>query len=163
MTLYDLFTTLRRAEARAELVFAMPDGEIGAGFHVTELKSAEITSIDCGGRVTRFRETILQILDGLAGDPFTVGKFLGICAQSVAAIEALGDAPLTIEGARANAGLARYEVADIVMARDRVVVHLATQRAQCKPATQRAQCKPAASHCCPPPADKPTAPVPCCA
>lgn len=135
-TLASLAEVLETHAPDAPLIFATTEGEIGAGYHVTELKRAEIESIDCGGRVDRWRETHLQLLDGAGEAPMPVGRFLAIARQSVAAIDGLGAAPLRVEFAPANAGLRLHRIAGVEAKAGRVRVALAEERALCKPAAE---------------------------
>lgn len=141
MSLQNLLTQLREKSSDAPLVFSTKDGDIGGGYHVTELKSAQITSIDCGGNVADWTETTLQILDGGDGPHMTVGKFTAIVTHSLKAIPALADTPLFAEFAPKNAHLSRYDMALSPTDMSKAEIRLTDMQALCKPA-QNQSCGP---------------------
>ncbi len=155
MTPQSLLETVNALPADLPLVFQTGEGAVGDGYHVTELKLAQVTSIDCGGRVAAWTEAALQLLDGpggSAGDSsgggyMKVGKFASILSQSVYRVRGLGDSPLHVEFAHGNAGLRIYDIA-VPELRDGVVaIGLQESRAQCKPAVDHAAKMDAASCC----------------
>lgn len=146
MTLTDLLTALADAPQEAALVFVTSKGEIGTGYHVTELRHAEITGIDCGGVVSRWGEAILQLLDGGGRDHMAVGKFLAIAAKSITQVPELSAAPLRVEFAHGNAGMSIYALGEVAVVRGRAMVTLTPERALCKPAVRAFG--PEAAHCC---------------
>ena len=115
------------------LIFRSEEGDIGAGFHVTELKQASIKSIDCGGRTDQWTETVLQLLDSSEGTPMAIGKFLAIAEKSEAVLPGLSGVPLIFEYAPGNRGLHRMKIASVHTDDQRVVVSLGEDRAVCKP------------------------------
>lgn len=134
MTLTDLAETLKTLDANASLVFSTPNAVIGGGYHVTELKVLNITSIDCAGRTSDWREAALQLLDGSTGEHMKVGKFLGILEGSLRKVDGLSDAPVHVEFAPNNAGLRRFEIGAVRHTQDKVEVALSETKATCKPA-----------------------------
>ncbi len=156
MTLTDLRAALGAMNPDAELVFQTEDGTIGGGYHVTEFKLSDVTSVDCGGRTDAWSEATLQLLDGAGGDRMRVEKFARILDQSLGALPGLGAAPLTVEFAPSNAGLRLFHPAAPKASGDRALVRLDQGRAVCKPArdfaaSQRPAVRPgtmAARACC---------------
>lgn len=134
MTLTDILTGLAKHNADAALIFSTEASEIAGGYHVTEVKAAQLTSIDCGGRLSHWTEASVQLLDGRFGSHMKVGKFQGILAQSLSVVEALRTAPVHVEFAPGNQGLRRYEIASVESDAASVTVRLREGRAQCKPA-----------------------------
>ncbi len=142
MTLDELRAALAAADRAAPLVFRAGDGEIGGetggeiggGYHVTELRHAAVTGIDCGGNVARWDEAWLQLLDGPGGDHMTVGTFLKILDRSVAGVPGLGAAPLRVEFAPGNRGLRSHAAGAPEVAGGRAIVPLEEEHALCKPA-----------------------------
>ena len=131
-TLGDLIEQLD-GHADHALVFASDDGEIGAGYHVTELKQISVKSIDCGQRTDQWDETLVQLLDGADGTHMRVGKFIGIARKSEAVLPGLANTPLSFEYAPQNRGLRRMTVRGLSKEDDRIVVALAEENAVCKP------------------------------
>ncbi|MDO6727502.1 DUF6428 family protein [Cognatishimia sp. 1_MG-2023] len=141
MSLENLLTLLGEKSSAAPLIFSTKDGDIGGGYHVTELKSAKITSIDCGGNVADWTEATLQLLDGGDGTHMTVSKFSAILSHSLKTIPALKDAPLYAEYAPQNTQLSRYDVSLQQTDNSMAEIRLTDMQALCKPA-QNQSCGP---------------------
>lgn len=130
-----------------KLTFRSSEGDIGSGYHVTELKQASIKSIDCGGRTSQWQETVLQLLDGSGGTHMTVGKFIAIARKSEDALPGLSEMPLFFEYAPHNEGLRRMKVVGLDVQDQRAVILLGDDKAVCKPF---ADWQNAAADCCTP-------------
>ncbi len=137
MTLNELLETLTALPAEAPLVFRTGEGSIGEGYHVTEFKHAQVTGIDCGGRVAVWEEAALQLLDGKGGSHMPVGKFASILRQSIARIRDLGDCRMQVEFAHGNLGLRVFQPSLPELRNGVVDLHLSEGRAHCKPAMER--------------------------
>ncbi|MEL6644697.1 MAG: DUF6428 family protein [Pseudomonadota bacterium] len=156
MTLEDLLGELHGTRGDAALIFEAAQGAIGPGYHVTEFRQADVTGIDCGGKVSMWREAVMQLMEGHGRSHMAVGKFRAIAEASLAQVDGLGDAPLRVEFALGNAGLSLFAVDRVMAGAEGVKVVLAPERAVCKPATRAfgplaSVCcgpKPAASACC---------------
>ncbi|MEL6233470.1 MAG: DUF6428 family protein [Pseudomonadota bacterium] len=137
MTLQTLLDSLKSLPAHLPISFATTAGPAGWGYHVTELKHAQITSIDCGGRVAEWAEATLQILDGdgARDRAMQVGKLAGILSHSIGAVAGLGDADLQVEFSHGNAGMQIFEPGTPRQAGDLVTIDLSASQAQCKPAS----------------------------
>ena len=138
MTLSELIEELRPAPADSPLVFVTEQGPIAPGYHVTELRRADIKGIDCGGNTDEWREVILQLLDGVGRGHMPVGTFRGIVRKSLKEIDGLGVAPLRVEFAHGNAGLGMFAINRVTMTDGRATVSLTPEGAVCKPALRRA-------------------------
>lgn len=136
MTLDDLLAATRTLPPELPLVFATDDGPIGSGYHVTELKLAQIVSIDCGARTSSWSETVLQLLDGQGRSHMPVGKFAGILAQSVRKVDGLGASPAFVEFGHLNAGMQIFQPKAPEMTEGAVTLRLEPVRAHCKPALE---------------------------
>jgi len=66
MTLNDLLTDLKSIPKLEDthLAFLLDGDVFETGYHITELKFAEITGVDCAGRLSNWQEAALQVLDG---------------------------------------------------------------------------------------------------
>ena len=144
-TLNTLRAELTDADLDRRLVFATIDGPIGAGYHVTEFKLAQVQSIDCGARTANWQEAQMQILDGYGESHMTVAKFTAIADQTVNAIPALGDVPITIEFAPRNQGLHLYQIGAVQRTDTDLIVGLQDRQAACKPAASSSS---GGSACC---------------
>ncbi len=145
-TLRDLAAALAKVPAETPTVFVTDEGDIGGGYHVTELKLADIESIDCGARQDRWREAQVQLLDGQGRSYMTAGKLAGILDKSLSMLPGLAEVPFSVEFAHGNRGLSRYTLGAPVTEGARITLPLAAERAQCKPLAQRPNF--AAAGCC---------------
>jgi hypothetical protein len=148
MTPNTLLEALKPLPADAPLVFRADGAAIGAGYHVTELKSSSIESVDCAGRVSSWHEASLQLLDGRGGDHMAVGKFRAILAQSIDRVPGIARRPLSVEFSFKNMGLQIYGPGLPVVEGDRVVIELSGHHAQCKPASAARKSGTSATTCC---------------
>jgi hypothetical protein len=76
----EFISALREVPAN-ELVFVDLDGHtVPAGYHLTELKTASFDTVDCGGQVNQWQETIVQLWvpSNPGDDCMTAAKFLKI-------------------------------------------------------------------------------------
>lgn len=56
------FLDILKSNPSKSLVFEYGNGnKVGAGYHITEVKNTSIESVDCGGRVDSWRETVVQL------------------------------------------------------------------------------------------------------
>ncbi len=136
-TLNEILSELEMANPDGATVFGTSAGEIGGGYHVTELKLVSIQGIDCGGRMANWTETHLQLLDGKSGRHMRVQKFASIAHHSAKKLPGLADAPIYVEYAPGNDGLRRYLIASIMAEPERVVISLQEDGAICNPAEVR--------------------------
>ena len=118
----------------AGVVFRTDEGEIGGGYHVTELKLARFDSIDYSGNRHRWAEAHLQLLDAAGSDHMRAGKFIGILRKSTETIDELRDVPAYVEFAPENRGIERLRIEDVEVDGNRIVVALEPGTAACKPA-----------------------------
>lgn len=139
-TLAAFIDLLDAADPETPVVFATQNGALGPGYHVTELKLAQINSIDCGGNHAGWTETQLQLLDGSMGKHLTAGKVASILRRSAHSVDGLSSAALWIEMAPRNQGLSRYRVNGLQADGKSVRVDLIEGRAQCKPAVAMGCC-----------------------
>lgn len=133
MTLHEMREILQQKNPDASLAFSTTSGTIGAGYHVTELKASDITSIDCAGNLSQWSETSLQLLDGAHGEFMKVDKFLGILNHSFAMIETLKASRTFVEFSPKNEGLRIYEPELQETGSEIAQFRLIDARAQCKP------------------------------
>ncbi len=136
MTFANLLNQLKSHDPTLPLVFQSQEGDIGAGYHVTELRQNSSVGIDCGGTIERWEDARLQLLDGQGGRHMSVGKFSKILEVSLQRMPELADLPLQVEYAPKNLGLRLMSLGDPVAGDEAVVVALGDQAAQCKPAAR---------------------------
>lgn len=136
-TLSAFLQELESANPEAGVIFATEDGPVGAGYHITELKHAEIDSIDCGGRRSRWSEVAVQVLDIYGENPMPVAKLRGILSKSIQAIPGLANAPAHVEFGHKNQSLSRYDIVGLDVRPTTVRLSLTRAHATCKPASDR--------------------------
>src|SRR5712692_8402683 len=82
------------------LLFINVNGRtVQAGYHLTELKAASFQTVDCGGRVNHWHETIVQLwVPADADDDYmTAAKFLKIFEKVSGMIPLDLDAEIRVE------------------------------------------------------------------
>jgi uncharacterized protein DUF6428 len=94
------FIAALRAAPQNQLIFADLDGHaVHKGYHLTELKSASFDTVDCGGQLNQWQETIVQLWvpPGPTDDYMTAAKFLKIFDKVRGMITLNFDAEIRIE------------------------------------------------------------------
>jgi hypothetical protein len=124
------------------------------GYHVTEVKAASFSTLDCGANPDHWQETILQIEDsGPDGDGhgeyMAVGKLRGILRQVAAKIPVDAGARVTIEIGPSGEPMRIFDISTIVPSGDRLLIKLAGRSAICKPRHRSGRQAGAASCCAP--------------
>ena len=148
-TFSKLLVGLQAMDPALPLIFRTQHGEIGAGYHVTELRHSHSKGIDCGGNIQSWQEARLQLLDGYGGEHMSVGKFNTIVEKSLKAVPELKDAELLVEFGHNNSELSLMAIGSPEVDEDGVVIFLGEARAICKPAQMSVQLdEPAAASCC---------------
>ncbi len=131
--------TRLRAELEAHralpLIFVYGGKAIAAGYHVTEVKAAQLSSLDCGANPESWNETIIQLwdVDGDSATHMKVSKFLGILSQVERRATLDPEALLIFEAGDSASPMQVFTVGNIVAMSDRVEVTLAPRPATCKP------------------------------
>ena len=148
--------TLSQLRARLEPHTALPlaltyaGRTIQPGYHVTEIKAAYFSALDCGGKPDQWAETVLQVEDLPARegqDPMSVGKFLSILARVEQALSMEPSSRVTIEISRPGEAMQVFDIARVEAGRESVMLQLAMRPAICKPRHRASQ--PEASCCNP--------------
>jgi hypothetical protein len=148
------FIKLLTPSSDKPLVFEHDGQHIQPGYHVTEIKSATFSSLDCGARPQNWQETIVQLWD-VRDQPerghMSVKKFLGIWRKVEAAVALDGDGEIKFEWGDATTPSVHYVFAGIRDEVEALVITLAPVRAACKPSDEwwLAQQESAVSCCAP--------------
>ncbi len=130
---------LRRALTGHEtvpLVFTYAGRTIQPGYHVTEIKSAQLSALDCGGNPDSWTETIMQVEDIPAsngGTHMIVGKFLSILGRVEQALALAPSSRVTIEISRPAEAMQIFDIAGVDASPERLTLALALRPAICKP------------------------------
>ena len=153
----ELTTFLASQPATDEVLFEAEGDAVGLGYHLTELRMARISSIDCGGVEDAWDEAQMQVLDAPGDEAMSAGKMAAILKRSAEAVHGLAKAPLNVEFSRGNQGLGRYRLGVPRVSEGVVTLPLTRMGPECK-AMSRAFDKPEASGCC----KQPTTRAGCC-
>ena len=140
-TALDLLRALKPFNRDLTLVFATDEGEIGPGYHITELRCSKSTGIDCGGTIETTEDARLQLLDGQGSQHMRVGKFADILERSIAALPKLAEAPLLAEFGHGNRGLMVMRLGAPIGEDNRVLLYLGATHAVCKPMARKSQAR----------------------
>jgi Family of unknown function (DUF6428) len=134
-TLEDVLSALADDKA-TPLAFEWENQLTKHGYHITEIKSGDFTSLDCGANPERWSETILQLwnVDGDAdGRTMTVGKTRSILSVVEKKIGLDTQARLSFEVSDGVSPIALYRPIAVRNEPDRTVVELAPVASSCKP------------------------------
>lgn len=107
------------------LVIAYGGRIVQPGYHVTEVKAGSFVTVDCGGNHDAWQETILQVKDlpGAEGQRhMKIGKFRGILAQVDKKVRLNADARLTLEVGPANTPMQIFDLAEVEVGGDSVLM-----------------------------------------
>ena len=136
-----------------DLEFTVSGRRISGAYHITEIKSARIESVDCGGTQNRWTEVVFQLLEPGQDDPsrrMTVGRARKIY-DDASRIQAFDrDAEVVFEYEPEGAPTALLRVDSIAAGRERAVVSLESSGTQCKPASRSVAGSTTGSACCGP-------------
>src|SRR5438552_15249348 len=110
------FISELRAAPQNRLLFIDANGnQVHAGYHLTELKSALVDTVDCGGRINHWPETIVQLwVPARPGDDYmTRAKFLKILDKVCGMIPLTVDAEIRREYCDENFFQSTYPVRSV--------------------------------------------------
>ena len=157
------FISELRAAPQNRLLFINGNGnQVHAGYHLTELKSASVDAVDCGGWVNHWLETILQLWvpASLGDDYMTSAKFLEIFDKVRGMIPLKFDAEIRVEYGDEKFFPSIYHIRSITRDQNTTRVLLAPPQTTCKARDRRVAalsgtdlescCVPATEPCCAP-------------
>ncbi len=153
----ELSSFLKGRSAEDQVLFEAEGDEVDRGYHLTELRLARISSIDCGGVADAWDEAQMQVLDAPGEHAMSAGRMAAILTRSAAEIDGLADAPLNIEFSPGNQGLGRYRIGTPRGTDGFVTIPLTQMGPECKVRTRAFQ-KPGGAACC----NQPTSSAACC-
>lgn len=147
------FINLLKPYTNKSLVFEQDGRRIQPGYHVTEIKSAIFSSLDCGARPQQWQETIVQLWD-VQDEPerghMSMRKFMGIWRKVDEAIALNGDAEIKFEWGDAEKPAVHYIYAGLKDEENALVILLEPVRATCKPRDEWWLTQQAGASCCTP-------------
>lgn len=137
----ELIEALRNSPGK-QLIFANKSGEtVPPGYHLTEIKAANFDTVDCGGQVNHWRETILQLWvpESPEINHMTAAKFLSIFDKVRRLVAIDEEAEVRVEYGDEIFFPTTYHVGSISRGNDALVVLLQPPATICK-ARDRAAC-----------------------
>jgi hypothetical protein len=126
---------------------------VNAAYHITEIKQAPITSVDCGGVVNQWTEVIVQLWEPAGQQQeraMKVAKALSIVAIVEKALPLTEDAIVKIEFGNAAFDTRQMLPNNISVQNGELVVDLRPDTVQCKAQDRGGSCGPAEDECCAP-------------
>ena len=154
----EFIAALRTAPDNQLIFVDLAGNTVPSGYHLTELKSVLFNTVDCGGQLNRWQETVVQLwVPGEAGnDDMTAGKFLKIFDKVRRIIPVNVDTEIRVEYGDKNFFPSIYRVTSITRGRDATRVLLEPPGTTCKardrsaanPEKAKSCCAAAAQSCC---------------
>jgi hypothetical protein len=148
------FLSALRAAPKNQLIFVDTDDHVvQRGYHLTELKAASFDTVDCGGQVNRWQETILQLWVPANPDDdyMTAGKFLKIFDKVQGMIRLNLDAEIRMEYGDENFFPSTYHVRSVTHDQTTTSVLLEPPQTICKARDRRIAGEQVTDSCCVPP------------
>lgn len=148
------FVSSLRAALQNRLLFIDLDGHtIPAGYHLTELKAVSYDTVDCGGEVNQWNETVVQLWvpENADDDYMTSAKFLKIFDKARGMISLKLDAEIRVEYGDENFFPSTYHVRSVTRHQETTQVLLQPPVTTCKARDRRMCCNTAApvtDNCC---------------
>ncbi len=136
MNLEALISTLINNPNKALLFEYAPNQFAGTNYHLTEIKSAAITSVDCGGVSHDWNETIFQLWE----NPKEIGKTTYMTTSKIFDIISkvnsikplLMDTEVKVEYGNSIFHTANLSIQNITINENRIIIQLHTEKTLCK-------------------------------
>ncbi len=131
------FIDLLKSHPEKKLSFEYQEGAfVPETFHITEIKNSNVTSVDCGGFMHEFNETIVQLWinegEELRED-FTAQKALKIIDIVNSKYPVNEAAELFFEYGYIDLPTSNYKVKKVHIRKDEIIVKLFVPSTVCKP------------------------------
>ena len=140
---------LRAAEAapEARLRFEVGGRVMARGLHVTEMRRAKVSAVDCGLGRRDWEEAQLQLLVMGRGS-MRGGTLAGLLRRGVEALSLDPEVPLVVEAAPDGGAAERHRVAAVEGEGATLRVRLEPLRPSCRPMQTAGCCGPSSAACC---------------
>jgi hypothetical protein len=105
-------------------------------YHITEIKMAEITSVDCGGNISGWKETIVQFVEyekGLSIKPMQISKALSIIQLVESKILIDPESTVKIEFGNNQKTVSQMIPESLEVQGDELTIRLVSDSTGCKP------------------------------
>jgi hypothetical protein len=137
---YNAFIETLQNNPDLELTFEFEGGQIRDDYHITEVMSTTVSAMDCGQRLERWNESVIQLFEPSKESQMrsmNVKKALGIFKKSSDVIAIPGDANVVLEfKPRGAAAAQRYQVASVISENGKLLIQSEGATTQCKPAVK---------------------------
>lgn len=149
------FITFLNNNQNKELLFEYaPQIYAGTNYHITELKTINIKSVDCGGKSHNWTETVMQLWE----NPNEIGK--AIYLDTTKALQIIGkvhqiqplelETELKIEYGNTVFHTANLSIENIIESENQLIIQLHTEKTLCKAPELCGVPEPNSSDCCSP-------------
>ena len=117
------------------LVFSYQGRPVKSGYHVTEVKAANFSALDCGANPEAWAEIFIQLWDVDEGgrEHMPAGKFSAIIRKVTEHVRLDEEALLTFEVSDGIAPIQLHKAAMPLFGEDAIRVELSPRAASCKP------------------------------
>lgn len=132
------------------LVFQYDGHIVKPGYHVTEVKAAQFSALDCGANPESWSEIFVQLwdVDEGARSHMPVGKFAKIISKVVECVALNSHAKLTFEVSDGVAPMQLHRAAAPRIENEQVQVVLSARPASCKPRDRWLEEQERSASCC---------------
>jgi hypothetical protein len=144
------FISALRLAPNNQLVFVDLAGHVvHTGYHLTEIKAAALDTVDCGGQINHWRETIMQLWVPQDADDhyMSTEKFLNIFDKVSGMVPLDFKAEIRVEYGDENLFPSTYHVRSVTREQDQTRVLLEPPGTTCK-ARDRGLARSATASCC---------------
>lgn len=122
------------AHSSSRLSFRYQGNVVRRGYHVTEVKSANFSALDCGANPEAWTEIFVQLWDvDDAPEQMAAGKFVAILRKVTQHVDLDMQAKLTFEVSDGNQPIQLYRAGPPTLVDDAILVDLTPRPASCKP------------------------------
>ena len=152
----EFISTLRAAPSNQLIFLDFGGRAVHSGYHLTELKAASFETVDCGGQVNRWPETIVQLwVPSQAGNEYmTAAKFLKIFDKVRGLIPLNLNAEIRVEYGDDNFFPSTYHVRSVTDDQTTTRVLLEPPHTTCKARDRRVETLSTTDSCCAPPTEE---------
>jgi uncharacterized protein YbjQ (UPF0145 family) len=141
---WENFKMQLRQNAALHLQFKYAEDKwVDASYHITEIKLAPITSVDCGGVMNKWTEVIMQLWEPGAKQEeraMNVSKALSIIDLVEKALPLDANAIVKIEFGNSQFDTRQMYPGDIIIDDENLVVNLQADKTQCKAINRGGSC-----------------------
>lgn len=129
-------------EHHLQFEFALKS-RVHSSFHITEIKQANITSVDCGGKMNAWTEIIIQLWEPTLQSTersMKVSKAISIIDLVEKSLPLNPNSPVKIEFGNDTFDTRQMHPQDFEIIGDEIIVKLQADKTQCKAIDRRETC-----------------------